>query len=233
MKRMILTASALAALTVGALSAPAHAYDRKAYTYAAGHMISAKDVPSPISLRSNGYFNAGSDGTKSWLCSKDDKDVEYSGGKYRFSINYQGKKKGASGINSSVQQYASATKAIAAFDELKKGAKTCSGATSGSSSYTNDAGDTITDTWSSLNTTGSVPMVTITGVASIFINTNYEDVSSDQDSPYTSDNYTVYTLLDDVIISTNYYSGSEINLSAAEKKAVNMAAFNAVDAWLG
>jgi hypothetical protein len=36
-----------------------------------------------------------------------------------------------------------------------------------------------------------------------------------------------------VIISTSFFSGSELNISADQRKAVNQTAFNAVDAWLG
>jgi len=42
----------------------------------------------------------------------------------------------------------------------------------------------------------------------------------------------VYSLVNDVIIVTNYYNGTELNLTAAQRKAVNMTAFNAVGAWV-
>lgn len=231
-KSIIATFAAATVLSGMALAAPAQAYDRDAYAYAASHMLGNKQVVAPLTAKPNGYFNAGPD-SKSWLCQANEKDVNYPGGLYRFSINYQSTKKKQSGVNSHVEQFASATKAIAAFNSLKKGAKDCSGPTSGSNNYTDADGNTVTDTWSSLTTTGDVPLVTIVGVPSVFINTNYQDVSSDQDSPYSSDNYTVYTLVNNVIISTNYYSGSELNISAAERKAVNQTAFNAVSAWLG
>lgn len=223
---------AVAAATGLALAAPAQAYDRDAYAYGASHMLGSKQVAAPLTAKPNGYFSAGPD-SRNWLCSKDDKGVEYPGGKYRFSINYQGVKKSQSGVNEQVEQFASAEKAISAFNTLKNAAQKCSGAQSGSNSYTDADGNPQSDSWSSLTTTGVVPLVTIAGVPSVFLNVNYQDVSTDQDSPYSSDNYTVYTLVNDVIITTNYYSGSELNISAAERKAVNQTAFNAVSAWLG
>ena len=232
MKKAAIVALVAAATTALALAAPAQAYDRDAYAYAASHMLGNKQVVAPLTAKPDGFFTAGPD-SKSWLCQANGRDVNYPGGLYRFSINYPSAKKNQSGVNAQVEQFASATKAIAAFNALKKGAKECSGPTSGSSNYPDADGNTVTDTWSSLTTTGVVPLVTIVGVPSVFINTNYQDVSSDQDSPYTSDNYTVYTLVNDVIISTNYYSGSELNISGAERKAVNQTAFNAVSAWLG
>lgn len=233
MKKSVIAVAAITAGLAIPLASPAHAYDREAYAYAAGHMMTSQDVPAAIRVKSAGYFNAGPDGEKGSLCSDADTEITYPGAQYRFSIDYQRKGSYSSGINSNVQQYASATKAIAAFNALKKAAKQCVGTKGGSTSYTNDDGTTVTDTWSTLNTTGSVPLVTIAGVPSIFINYNYQDVSSDRDTPYDSDNYTVYTLVNDVIISTNYFSGSELNLTAAEKKAVNQAAFNTVTTWLG
>jgi hypothetical protein len=43
----------------------------------------------------------------------------------------------------------------------------------------------------------------------------------------------VYTLVNDVIINTSRYTGSELNMSTRERRAVNQVAFNAVTRWLG
>ena len=43
----------------------------------------------------------------------------------------------------------------------------------------------------------------------------------------------MYSLVDDVIITTNFYTGSELNLPTKKRKAINQVAFNAVSAWLG
>ena len=78
-----------------------------------------------------------------------------------------------------------------------------------------------------------MPLVTIVGVPSVFINVSYQSVVSNQESRYSSDNSTLYTLVNDVIISTSFFSGSQLNITAPQKKAVNQTAFDAVGSWLG
>jgi hypothetical protein len=164
-----------------------------------------------------------------YICSLDSTEVKVPGGAYVFNANYRSKKSEL-GLSVSVNQYASSVKAISAFDAIKKAATKCSGEKSGIS--TNEDG--TTDSWARLTTNGSVSAVTITGVASVFVNENYSDVASGPDaSEYSSDQYSVYTLVDDSIITTSYYTGSEVNISTKKRKAVNQTAFNAVTAWLG
>ena len=221
--------AATAALLVTA-AVPAQAYNADAYAYGAGHMISAKQIPAPLKVKTGGYFSAGSDTGKSWICGQDSKSVYLKGGSYNFSINYSGKNDAPNSVRVTVDQYASATKAIAAWEALQKNIDTCAGEKSDTETYD----DGTTDSWASLTTVGNVPKVTVTGVVSKFINTNYTDTTSGAyESNYSSDSYSVYTLVNDVIITTSFYSGSELNLTAAEKKAVNQVAFNAVGAWLG
>lgn len=232
---MIRTALATAITTLTLVTAavvPAHAYDPKEYAYAAGHMITPKDIPKPLSVKSSGYFSAGPD-DGSFFCRRDGKDINVSGGKTRYSINYNPEGDRQPSVNVSVQQFASSTKAIATFRKITKALTSCAGSASGGDTWVDENGATVTQQWSQLTTTGSVPLVTIVGVPSIFLNQNYQNVTSNEDSPYSSDNYTVYTLVNDVIISTAFFSGSELNISPAQKKAVNQTAFNAVSAWLG
>jgi len=227
MRKFAAITAATAVAAVG-LAAPAQAYDRELYSYAAGHMIGANDVPAALQIRKDAYFNAGVTRGKNFLCGDADKRVEYPGGDYQFSMNYNGRKDTA-GVGVTVVQYSSTQRAIRAFDELKKGLDECSGPASGQQSFD----DGSTDSWSRLNTTGNVPLVTVTGVESVFLNENYEDVTVGEfPGRYTSDNYTVYTLVNDVIISTNHYTGSELNMSTKQRRAVNQVAFNAVTRWV-
>jgi hypothetical protein len=232
MIRTALASSAAVLLLATAAAAPAFAYDPKEYAYAAGHMITPKDVAKPLTVKSKGFFNAGPDGG-SFLCRKDDNSVNYPGGVNRYSIDYNAEDGKQPSITVNVQQYSSSVKAIKAFDTLKKAATTCAGPASGSDNWTDENGAPVVEQWSQLTTTGKVPLVTIVGVPSIFINTNYQNVVSNQESRYSSDNYTVYTLVNDVIISTSFFSGSQLNISGPQKKAVNQTAFNAVGAWVG
>jgi hypothetical protein len=227
MKKIALTAAAALAITVMAAPA-AQAYDAKAYSYAAGHMLQPKNVPATFGVNSRLDFNA----TRAFpifVCSVDSNEVKVPGGVHVFNANYVSKKVEGN-LSVSVNQYASPVKAIAAFNALKKAVTKCSGQKTGSSTFE----DGSTDTWARLTTTGTVPAVTITGVPSVFLNANYTDVASGPEgSEYTSDQYSVYTLVDNVVIATNYYTGSELNISTNKRKAVNQTAFNAVTAWLG
>lgn len=221
--------AATAALVVAA-AVPAQAYNPDAYAYGAGHMITKKQVASSLDATGGGDFFASSRVGKSWLCGDETTREEYPNGKYNFNISYTTKKSDASNISVVVQQYASAQKAIAAWKVLTKAIEKCAGDKSGTETYD----DGTTDTWSRNTTVGNVPLVTVTGVVSKFMNVNYTDVTTGAyPSNYTSDTYAVYTLVNDVIINTTYYSGNEVNLSAAERKGVNQTAFNAVSAWLG
>lgn len=230
-RTVIATSTAVLAL-IAAAAAPASAYDPEEYSYAAGHMITPKDIAKPLKVNSAGYFSAGPDGG-SFLCRKNDKDVTVPRGENRYSIDYNAEDSKRPSVSVSIQQFSSSTKAISTFNKFMKAAKTCAGASSGSDSWAQEDGTPVVEQWSSLTTTGKVPLVTIVGVPSFFINTNYEQAISNDASKFSSDNYDVYTLLNDVIISTSFSSGSELNITAAQKKAVNQTAFNAVTAWLG
>lgn len=232
MIRTVIATSTAAFAFVAASAVPASAYDPEAYSYAAGHMITPKDVVKPLKVNSAGYFSAGPD-SSSFLCRKDGKDVSVPRGESRYSIEYNAEDSKRPSVSVTVQQFSSSTKAISTFNKFKKAATTCAGATSGSDSWGGEDGTPVVEQWSSLTTTGKVPLVTIVGVPSFFINTNYEQVISDNASRFSSDNYAVYTLLNDVIISTSFSSGSELNITPAQRKAVNQTAFNAVDAWIG
>jgi len=230
MKRSLVTLLVLGIASVG-FAAPAAAYDRDAYEYAAGHMIGYKDIPKSLAAKKGANFNASPASGKSFLCSDSEKLVQYSGGDHQFSINYPGGKK-SSGISVDVTQYSSDAKALRAFNELKKGLDRCAGPSSGQETYDSDTEPQV-DTWSRLVTTGVVPLVTVAGVQSVFLNENYEDVTTGPGAgTYSSDGYNVYTLVNDVIINTSYYTGSELNLSTKERRNINQVAFNAVTRWL-
>lgn len=230
MKKIAATLATVALIGVG-IATPAHAYDRELYAYAAGHMVGVSDIPASLKVRKGAYFSAYPARGRTYLCQdpgRSNESVEFSGGDYGFAVNYQGRGRDG-GVGVTVMQYASSQKAIAAFEEVKQGLGKCAGAANGQE--TSDDGST--DTWSRLTTTGTVPLVTIAGVPSVFINQNYEDVvAGEYPSQYTSDSYNVYTLVNDVIINTNHYTGSELNMSTKERRAVNQVAFNAVTRWL-
>ncbi len=227
MKKLAVIVAAAALVGVG-LAAPAHAYDRELYSFAAGHMVGPKDVPAALQILKGASFNASPSRGSNFLCGDSEKQVSYPGGQYQFGINYNGRND-EFGLSVNVIKYSSAQRAIRAFDQLKKGLQECAGPASGQETYE----DGSTDTWSRLSTTGNVPLVTVAGVQSVFLNENYEDVTTGEfNDRYTSDNYNVFTLVNDVVIATNYYTGSELNISTQKRRAVNRVAFNAVTRWV-
>lgn len=230
--KKVSAAIAAAAFAAAGLAVPAQAYDRDAFSYAAGHMIGHGDIPKSLMAKKNPSFTA-LPGGDNFLCEDEQKTVQYPGGEGQFEISYSGRKD-TLGVDVTVNQYSSDKKAIRAFNKLKQGLKKCDGPSSGQQTYDSDSDtDPQTDTWSRLNTSGVVPMVTVEGVQSVFLNQNYEDVTTGPGAGrYTSDGYDVYTLVGDVIIDTSYYTGSEVNMSTKQRKAVNQVAFNAVTRWL-
>jgi hypothetical protein len=228
----------LAALTTVAMSlavaAPARAYDRDAYVYAAGHMLRSDDLPAALGDMGTGMsFNASLSEGHLTLCYIEKTMYKSPAGKYAYSALFNTYRKspeagGDISLVSTVTPFASASKAIAAFDDLRKALKNCKGTTT--QTWTDDDG--VTQTASSLTTNGRVPGVTEVGVESLFLNQNYLSTSSDGSDRYGSDTYTVFTLLNDVILSTSYSTGGLANIPTKKRAKVNEVAFTAIDRWL-
>lgn len=231
----VLAAAATAAASLAA-AAPALAYDRDLYGRAAASMIERSDIPDALGTFKKGLaFNAFATSGKTFVCdvpqsdpNASDVDVYFPGPEYMFSASYSGKGKDAPSVDVTVNQYATAEDAISAFDTLKKNVKKCSG--TGSNTWTDDDGTTTT--YSTALTNGVVPAVTTTGVESLFVSNNSLSESSTGDSKFVNDQYTVYSLVDDVVISTQYFTNTNTNMTSKQRKAVNQVAFNAETRWL-
>ena len=232
MKKSLAVLAAAAVVAVPLLSATsAQAYDKDAYAYAASHMLLSKDLPASLGdFGTNMGFSAGQNNYKMSLCFIGQKEIKAPGGDLNFGADFY--ESGTRGIGTNlmenVRQYASAQKAIKAFDTISTNIKGCKGA----SSQSWDNGDGTTVTGSSLTTNGKVPMVTEVGVESVFVNVNYLNTSSTGKDIYANDSYTVYTLLNDVIIATSFTSGSTQNIPNKQRKQVNKVAFAAIGRWL-
>lgn len=234
--RPVLAVAAAAALLPVLVAPAASAYDREAYEYAAGHMIDRTDIPKAL-----GDFDArlnfgASPAYNTFLCyvpspepDSEGLDVKIGKSKYQFSANYNAKKDNGPSVSVVVSQFASATDAIKGFNELKAQSKKCNG--TGSTTWTDDDGTQYTNSWNV--STSTVPGVAVVGVASIGITQDNLSTNTGSDDKYLNDNYNVYTLVNDAIIQTSYYSNGTKNLTTAQRKAVNQVAFNAVGAWLG
>ncbi len=236
--RSLAAATATVALvaSVGAI-APAQAYDRDAFAYAASHMIERSDIPASLgAFKKNLTFTAWttSSGTNNaCYVPKSDADapdvnVKFPGGKYAYAASYNGRGKDAPYLIVNVDQYASDSAAIKAFRVLQKGISKCTG--TGSSTWTDEDG-TVT-TYSTAVTHGVVPEVSTLGVESLFVSNNSLSESTPGDSRFVNDNYTVFSLFGDVIIQTQYMSNTNDNLTTKQRKAVGRVAFNAESAWL-
>jgi hypothetical protein len=239
--RRTLAGVAVATVIAGAvgisLAPAAQAYDRDAYAYAAAHMIERSDIPAALGpFKPALSFNANVPQYAGFLCPVPTADpsaaaanVRFPSGRYNFNASYTSPGKDDSPwAQVSVYQFTTAKKAIAAWEKLTTNITRCTG--TGSNTWTNDDGSTTT--YSTEVTHGVVPMDTTTGVESVFVSQNSLDQSTPGDSRYVNDSYSVYSLVDDVIIQTQFYANNNGNLTTKQRKAVNRLAFNAETRWL-
>lgn len=224
--------AATAAVSIVAAT-PAQAYDKDAYVYAAGHMLQSRDIPAGLGdFGTSMNFNASS-GSNIYLCYLNSKDIQAkpkSSNIFGAFFNEDFKGGAGNSLSQTVYQYSSATKAISAYEAVTKAIKGCTGTTS--NSWTDDETG-VTQTSTSLTTNGKVPSVTEVGVVSVFVNTNYLTTSSDGKDKYSSDSYTVYSLVNDVILATTYSTGNTENIPTKQRKLVNQVAFDGISRWLG
>lgn len=234
--RRLLAAALTGALAVAvAVAAPAAAYPRDDYSYAASHMIDRPDIPASLgTFKKAATFNASLARTV-YACEvplsdpdAPDVSVRYPGGKYAYTVTYYGRGREAPFVFVQVNQYSSDSAAIKAFDLLQKRISLCTG--TGSNTWQDDDGTSTT--YSTQLTHGVVPEVSTLGVDALFVSNNSLSASTPGDSRYLNDSYVVFSLFGDVIIQTQYYSNSNVNLTTKQRKSVNQMAFNAESAWL-
>jgi hypothetical protein len=230
----LLTVTALG--TSMMLAPQAAAYDREAYSYAASHMIQRSDIPMALGdFRSGLNFN-GMEGLRVSVCavpqsdsSQEQQQVMMARPAMDFTGSYFSAKDDGPVLEVSVRQYPTATKAIKAFDALKKNIKRCTG--TGSSSWTDEDG--VTATYSTQVSNAVVPGVTVVGVESLSVTQNNLSQSAPADADFINDSYSVFTLVNDVILQTSYNAFGSQDPTKAQRKAVDQVAFNAVGRWVG
>jgi hypothetical protein len=230
-----------AGVVVGAASlataTSASAYDKDAYSYAAGHMIDRSDIPSELgTFKKTMAFNAYPSNFPLYLCSVPNavpsapsKDYSFPEGDLQFTASYNAKAESGPAVTVAVNQYPSAKKAIKAFDKAKTRITGCDG--TGSTTWTDPDTGAVT-TYSTQITNGVVPSVTTTGVESLFVNSDNLSETVPGDSMFINDSYSVLSLVDDVIIVTSYYVNGNANPTTTQRESVNQVAFNAETAWL-
>jgi hypothetical protein len=218
------------------LAPQAAAYDREAYSYAASHMIQRSDIPRVLGdFRSSLSFN-GMAGLRVSVCgvpqsdsSQEQKQIMMARPALQFSGMYFPAKDDGPVMEVSVLQYPTATKAIKAFDALKKNITKCTG--SGSSSWTDEDG--VTYTYSTQVSNAVVPSVSVVGVESLSVTQNNLSQSAPAEADFINDSYSVFTLVNDVILQTTYNVNGSQDTTKAQRKAVDQVAFNAVGRWVG
>jgi hypothetical protein len=226
---VLLAATAIAASAI--VAAPsAVAYNKDAYTSAAGRMLESKKIPKVLgTYRSDLNFYASASRPQIYLCNTATANISVPGAKYVFGANYENAvKKSPKNVSFNIYQFSSSKSAINVFRTVERQAKRCTGSQSDSS--TDDDG--VTYSWQANLQNGKVKEVSVVGVQSVFVNADYESGSSDQDQKYLSDTYTLYTLVNDAIIATTFTNANESALTPAERKGVHQLAFNAVTAWV-
>jgi hypothetical protein len=229
-KPFVVLATTVIAASALAAAPAAVAYNKDAYAYASSRMVEAKDIPKALGTYRTGIdFYAGADSPEIFLCSLEKGSARVMGARYSFGANYRNaNKKSPRSVGTSVYQFPSSKAAISGFRAVEREAKRCTGTQSDSS--TGDDG--VTYSWTSNLQNGKVKGVKVAGVESVFINSDYESGSSDQDREYLADTYAIYTLVNDVIIVTTFTNTNESSLKPAETKGAHQLAFNAVTAWV-
>jgi hypothetical protein len=131
-------------------------------------------------------------------------------------------------LSITVNEYRTNVAAEKAFAKLTKDIKKCDGDYSGS--WTSE--DDMVFPYRNVVTSGKIPGVTVTGVESVFTNQNSDNAAVGDQPQYLSDTLSIFTLLNDAIIMTQASTGSALNLTAPQKKALEQVANRMVTEWV-
>jgi hypothetical protein len=236
-----LVAAAVATLTAGAslaAAAPARAYDADAYAFAAGHQISASDIPTVLgTYQENPSFTASPSAGKSYLCQVPTVEasavptiVQYPGPRLSFSTTYNGTAKpDAPAVAIEIDQYATEKKALKAFTLASRRIVVCTG--SGTSTYTDPTSGAVITFTSSLSH-GLVKKIESGGVRALSISTDSLSETAAGDLRYLNDTYAIIWLVGDTVMTTTYYQNTNQNITGAQRKAVANVALAAQREWV-
>ena len=210
--------------------APAQAYDRESAGYAASHFLSVSQLPKEFAAKKAMNINVTSPGSRQFVCdygTTGNKVVRAAKPEMNSMAFYNPKAQGLS-LDISVGQYKSNLAAEKAFSQLSKDIKKCDGTLSGSWSDENDN----PVPYENVITSGKIPAVTVTGVQSIFTNENSNNAASGDLPAYLNDSMSIFTLVNEVIITTTGSTGSALNFTAKQKKALIQVANDMVTTWV-
>lgn len=234
-------AAAVATLAVGASLAaavPAQAYDSDAYAYAAGHQISASDIPAVLgSYTEDPSFLATTSRGKAYLCQVPTVEasavptiVQYPGPRLSYATTYGGTPGvDAPAITIEIDQYASEKKALKAFTVASRRIVVCTG--TGTSTYT-DPGSGAVTTFSSSLSYGLVKKIEAGGIRALSVSTDSLSETKPGDARVLNDSYAIVWLVGDTVMTTTYFQNTNANITPAQRKAVANVALAAQREWV-
>jgi hypothetical protein len=217
--------------SLGMASTAAQAYDREAFAHAASHFVGPNQLPKIFASKpgmSIEVQDSGKIGT--YVCTSavvNGPDVQLTKS-VRNSFGFYNVIKKDLGLTIYVNEYRNNVAAEKAFAKLTKDIKKCDGDYSGS--WTDEDGTVYP--YQNIVTSGKIPAVTVTGVESIFTNQNSNNAAVGDQPAYLNDSMSIFTLVNDAIILTQGSTGSALNLTAPQKKALEQVANRMVTAWV-
>ncbi len=229
---------AAGAVAAVAIAPGANAYDSDAYAYAAGHQISASDIPAVLgSYSPDPSFLAVPSTGKSYLCQIPTVEstavptlVQYPGPALSYSTTYNGTAAtDAPGLTVQVDQYASVKKATRAFIVASRRIVVCTG--TGTSTYTDPSSGIATKFTSALSH-GLVKKVNANGVRALSVTSDSTSQTTPGDPRVLNDSYAIIWQVDDVVITTTYYQNTNDTITPAQRKAVANVMLAAQREWV-
>ncbi len=215
----------------GLAGSAAQAYDREAFAHAASHYVSPKQLPKTFASKPRMTVEVSDSGNiGGFVCTsavENGPEVELSKS-IRNSFGFYEPRKDDLRLSITVNEYRTNVAAEKAFAKLTKDIKKCDGDYSGS--WTSE--DDMVFPYRNVVTSGKIPGVTVTGVESVFTNQNSDNAAVGDQPQYLSDTLSIFTLLNDAIIMTQASTGSALNLTAPQKKALEQVANRMVTEWV-
>jgi hypothetical protein len=215
--------------SMGVATSVAQAYDKAGYGFAASHFLNAKDLPKEFASKPGASVAIGDSRSQgSFLCSNPQLMTSFNLARsvLNANVSYTELNKNVN-LFINVNQYRSNTAAEKAFAKLSKDIKKCDGSASGA---TTGQGGTSTP-FTLVVTSGKIPAVTVTGVESVFTSQNASSPAVGTQPASLFDTYTILTLLNDVIISTEASTETALDLTSGQKKALEQIANQMVTTW--
>jgi hypothetical protein len=232
--KKVFTGVVSGALVLGSLglaSTAAQAYDREAFAQAVSSYVSPKQLPKIFAAKPGiGVQVQDSGKGGAYVCTSataNGPDVQMARS-LRSSFAFYDVLKKDLNLYISVNEFTSNVAAEKAFAKLTKDIKKCDGDYTGS--WTSEDGTVFP--FQNIVTSGKIPAVTVTGVGSIFTNQNSNNAAVGDQPAYLNDSLNIFTLVNDAIIMTQGSTGSALNLTAPQKKALEQVANQMVTEWV-